>query len=69
VSSRQRWQAILTHGIWARAMDIHQGKREQDIYVLCPINADGQWCNWVAGHYGDHNLGRTGPQRQFRPRP
>lgn len=50
-----------------RALRIHNGEARQDIRVLCPMNAGGWFCQWVAGHYGGCVLGRSQAQRDLRP--
>ena len=72
ISERLEWEAqrkradILERSIARKAWRIHRNSDvEQDIRILCPISADGVYCEWVAGHYGGHNLNRTYKQRRY----
>ena len=54
---------LTTRGLYRRALRIHRDpSAPQDIDILCPIYADGMWCQWVAGHYGGCVLGRANRQ-------
>jgi len=63
---RRKEQARLEISIARKAWKIHRDSSvEQDAGILCPISADGLYCEWVAGHYGGHNLGRQYKQRSY----
>ena len=63
VASRLRREAQLEKAIRRRALRIRHQELPQDIRILCPVSADGAWCQWVAGHYGACVLGRQHSQR------
>jgi hypothetical protein len=66
IDERRAVEKTRERSIARMAWKIHRNSdMPQDIRILCPVSADGYYCEWVAGHYGGHNINRAYKQRNY----